>query len=71
MHLYDEQAIARDDLVESELLRLSFWNAYSSDKGRICAGNSPNCSARALASSGNLHISTWGTLYSPLGYKQS
>jgi hypothetical protein len=41
MHLYDEQAIARDDPVESKLLRLNFWAAYSSDKGGQVLGTRP------------------------------
>ncbi|KAL2829871.1 hypothetical protein BJY01DRAFT_261136 [Aspergillus pseudoustus] len=41
MRLYDEQAIARGDPIESKLLRLNFWVAYSSDKGGQVLGTRP------------------------------
>ncbi|PLB55753.1 hypothetical protein P170DRAFT_506282 [Aspergillus steynii IBT 23096] len=41
MHLYSEDSILRDDAVESQLLRLNFWNLYSADNAGLSLGTRP------------------------------
>ena len=41
LQLYKEDSIIRNDPVESQLLRLTFWHLYFSDKASACLGTRP------------------------------
>ncbi|KAJ0416486.1 hypothetical protein BJY00DRAFT_316868 [Aspergillus carlsbadensis] len=65
MRLYDENAIARDDPVESKLLRLNFWTAYSSDKGGQVLGTRPTVLHELLLPA-EITTSPYGETFVPL-----
>jgi hypothetical protein len=39
LHLYREQSVSRNDPIESQLLRLTFWHLHLSDKASACLKN--------------------------------
>jgi hypothetical protein len=65
MRLYDEQVISREDPVESKLLRLSFWAAYSSDKGGQVLGTRPTVLHELLLPS-EISTSPYGDPFVPI-----
>ncbi|CAP93482.1 Pc16g08120 [Penicillium rubens Wisconsin 54-1255] len=65
MHLYNEQAIARDDPVESKLLRLNFWASYSSDKAGQVLGTRSTVLHELLLPE-KISTSPYGEQFTPL-----
>ncbi|KAL4773306.1 hypothetical protein BDW60DRAFT_206597 [Aspergillus nidulans var. acristatus] len=70
LHLYDEQAVLKNDPIESRLLRLTFWILYSDDKGGQVLGARPTVLHELLLPKGH-DTALWRTIYSASGYQQS